>query len=125
MDYDIQLREYLINDPEILKHEFKLLYEYFQCKVENCNDESKYNNKNIISNENKNSNYITDEDYMECWKQCSNQYSSFLKIKQIVYRNAIDIFYKESITNGNKNASELFIKDFDKFKKLFKNTYMT
>lgn len=121
MDFDILLREYLINDPNILKHEFKLLYEYYQCKIEKCNNEDEY--KNVLEiGKNK---IINDEDYMDCWKKCSNNYSSFLKIKQIVYKNSFDIYYKESILNGNKNASEKFIKEFENFKKLFSKTYMT
>lgn len=67
MEYEVELRNFILNDPSVLKIQSKLSLNYLDCKIKQC-----YN---------KNETLHTHEAYEQCKIDCISDLKSFNKFK--------------------------------------------
>lgn len=98
MDFEIHLRNLLINDNDINKKETEYLLSYLNCKINTCQN----TNNNKLLEENK-----FDYDlYMNCLSKCYLDYKNFYNLRVTLYKKVLERYYNEySICRKEKNKS--------------------
>lgn len=114
MEIDLLLREVLINDTEIIKKDSKLLFEYYNCKIKQCQNLSSdwFGASNKKSIEEKRSVYgILDFD--DCLNFCASKYKDFTEYKKTTYGDVINKYSKKfEDCKENNNCKDGLVKEF-------------
>lgn len=109
METELKLRNMLINDTDIIIKESKLLYEYYVCKLNTCQNE---NSKWLSSLKKNKDNIYKMSDYNDCLNYCANELDNFKNLKKKVflksllnYRDEYNKFKldKDKLDNLNSN----------------------
>lgn len=136
MEVDFKLREFLNNDSEINKYEFKLLSDYYKCKDTNCHNSkseyfAKYKEQDDKENNNTNkkeenlldNDYINFSAYESCVSYCAENYRAFYNIKINFYETYMSKLYAKYTEKDSKEAVNTFNNEFSKMKTLFMKNY--
>lgn len=117
MEYDLNLRSFLINDNNILRLETKFMLDFLKCKLDKC-----YTNNN-------NKTKYTHEDFENCKETCYEKLNKLNLIRETIYKDFTEFYYNKFFECSkiidenefqicNDTNKKLMVKNIEEIKRL-------
>lgn len=110
MEYDINLKHFLVHDNEVVKKEAKLSLDFLKCKIENC-----------YSNSRNNITKITHEDFEDCKEKCVEKFQKFNLMREYLYMDYSNFYYQKYLNCSTEFEDEKYNKCLNDNQKLMRD----
>lgn len=97
MEIDFEIRKLMTQDEDVRRHEAKILFEFYSCKLSKCQ-----NKEGLIEKFGKSDGSFeyNSEKYENCLILCGERFNNFINLKQQVYSEFFHQFYKKTSDCG-------------------------
>lgn len=103
MEIDFEIRKLLTQDENIRRHEAKMQFDFYNCKIDQCQQKESLVGKLGKSN---GSFEYKSETYENCIILCGERFNNFINLKQQVYSEFFTQFYKKTSDCGLSSSCQ-------------------